>query len=950
MLDASLLFSFTVVFDVQPEIGSPNFKSDFKAPIPLAHRAHGRILRLMASSDANRYFGSGRALGIIRDILDDARLVRIATAFFEPSGWQLLEQTLRDKEVRLLIGRPEGTPDRIRSIAEEFADALFSGDLEHRTRSIASLRDALQNKRFSISAGGGTLDPRHILHHAKIYISDDTRAVVASSNFTFSGLLTAREAGIVVRDEDDVASFIDRFDEYFEQAIPLGKELLDLLDRWLRLGSPYHVYLKALLAVYGLPESEEVGRLPALAGYQRPVVSRILRNVEDFGGSFVVASTGLGKTIMTAHAAAMLRAAGMIDSALVFCPAGLRQMWRRTLRAGRVSSEEFSYSELSITDWRRSRRMDVLLRELDQVDDRTLLILDESHHLRNEESGGELRLRNSRIEEAVSKGARTLLVTATPYSRGVDDINAQLRLLPKQDRQGLFANHSAWHVETPAELSDLSCSVVLTAPIVVRHFSEQDEAGERYVIFSGDRRMYFPQRIHIRSRRYTNALDATLCELLKSGLLHRHIASEETGPDLFGNGPSGKRDALTEARIIHQFCSSSAEAYRVLGQLGEEGGFDKLRFQRQEELSVFAREARRILEGMLTDQGQDPKIRRLRDILQSHPAQKAVIFCTYVSTALFVKDALNSLLPDLKIDCTVNRDADDLDRLLRAFAPISNSAEFLEDDTAQNETLDILVATGSLAEGFNLQDAPLLINFDLPWTVLVLAQRMGRILRPWDEPREIYIYNLIPSTMERPDMDDLYLARKWMERLEQHNEELRSFAHIPVLLEEREGSVEMIALARVLRQRDFDLKLDDALAFVESVEEIRTSSFLDDLGRASEADLSAVRSMVPGLRSIKGDASTEGLFVLFSYRNRPCPVLFDMQGAILLDTVKADEIMARIRCEPDTGETQGIPQRKLEDTLDRYDRLLQRSRDAWAHSRSIDPEELRIVCSMLLRS
>ncbi|PKL34787.1 MAG: hypothetical protein CVV45_01460 [Spirochaetae bacterium HGW-Spirochaetae-10] len=906
---------------------------------------------LMASSDANRYFGSGRALGIIRDILDDARLVRIATAFFEPSGWQLLEQTLRDKEVRLLIGRPEGTPDRIRSIAEEFAAALFSGDLEHRTRSIAALRDALQNGRFSISAGGGTLDPRHILHHAKIYISDDIRAVVASSNFTFSGLLTAREAGIVVRDEDDVAYFIDRFDEYFEQAIPLGEELLDLLDRWLRLGSAYHVYLKALLAVYGLPESEEVGRLPALAGYQRPVVSRILRNVEDFGGSFVVASTGLGKTIMTAHAAAMLRAAGMIDSALVFCPAGLRQMWRRTLRAGRVSSEEFSYSELSITDWRRSRRMDVLLRELDQVDERTLLILDESHHLRNEESGGELRLRNSRIEEAVSKGARTLLVTATPYSRGVDDINAQLRLLPKQDRQGLFANHSAWHLETPAELSDLNCSVVLTAPIVVRHFSEQDEAGERYVIFSGDRRMYFPRRIHIRSHIYENALDAPLSELLKSGLLRRRIASEETAPDLFGNGPSGKRDALTEARIIHQFCSSSAEASRVLGQLGEEGGFDTLRFQRQEELSVFAREARRIPESMLADQGQDPKIRALCDILRSHPAQKAVIFCTYVSTALFVRAALNSLLPDLKVDCTVDRDADDLDRLLRAFAPISNSAEFLEDDTTQDETLDVLVATGSLAEGFNLQDAPLLINFDLPWTVLVLAQRMGRILRPWHEPREIHIYNLIPSTMERLDTDDLYLARKWKERLERRSKEHRSFADIPVLLEEREGSVEMIALARVLRQTgDPDLNLDEALAFVESVEEIRTSSFLDDLGRASEADLSAVRSMVPGLRSIKGDESTEGLFVLFSYRDRPCPVLFDMQGAILLDTVKADEIMARIRCEPDTGETQGIPQRKLEDTLDRYDRLLQRSRDAWAHSRDIDPEELRIVCSMLLRS
>lgn len=910
----------------------------------------------MPSSDRNRYFGSGRALSILRDMLEDARLVRIATAFFEPSGWQLLEETLRDKEVRLLIGRPEGTPERIHSIVDEFASALFSGDLDHRTRSVAALRDALQNGLFAIAAGGGTLDPRHILHHAKVYLADEDHALVGSSNFTFSGLVAAREAGIVIRDKEDVAYFAERFDEYFEKAIPLGQELLDLLDRWLRIGSPYLVYLKSLLAVYGLPESEEVGRLPALAGYQRPVVSRILRNVEDFGGSFVVASTGLGKTIMTAHAAALLRDRGHIDSALVFCPAGLRQMWRRTLRAGRVSCAEFSYSELSLSDWRRSRRMDVLLRELEQVDDKTLLILDESHHLRNEEDAGELRLRNARIEEAVSRGARTLLVTATPYSRGVSDINAQLRLLPKQGRQGLFAKQSTWTVETPGELSELGCSVVLTAPIVVRHFSEQDEAGERYVIFSGDRRMYFPRRIHIRSMRYENPLDDSLTDLLKSGLLRRRPGTtDETSPDLFGNEPSGRRDALTEARIIHQFCSSSAESARVLGQLSEEGGFETLRFQRQAELSQFARNARRLPDGMIDNPSADPKIRAVCDILTGHEGRKAVIFCSYISTARFVKNSLTALFPRLRVGSTVDLDADELDRVLRAFAPVSNSAEFLEDEQVSDETLDLLVATGSLAEGFNMQDAPVLINFDLPWTVLVLAQRMGRILRPWHEPREIHIYNLIPSTMERIDTDDLYLARKWKERLERRSQEHRSFADIPVLLEEREGSVEMIALARVLRQSgDPDLDLDQALSFVERVEEIRTSSFLDDLGRASAEDLSAVRRMVPGLRSIKPDSGHEGLFILFSYRDRPCPVYFDAQGGILLDTVKADEIMSLIRTEAEkeadiSAPGRGTIERTLEDMLDRYDRALQRARDAWASSRGIDREDVQIVCSMWLR-
>jgi superfamily II DNA/RNA helicase len=65
-----------------------------------------------------------------------------------------------------------------------------------------------------------------------------------------------------------------------------------------------------------------------------------------------------------------------------------------------------------------------------------------------------------------------------------------------------------------------------------------------------------------------------------------------------------------------------------------------------------------------------------------------------------------------------------------------------EEEIKSEDEIDVLVATGAMSEGFNFQDAPVLINFDLPWTVLVLAQRMGRILRPWHEPREIVVYNL----------------------------------------------------------------------------------------------------------------------------------------------------------------------------------------------------------------
>ena len=82
--------------------------------------------------------------------------------------------------------------------------------------------------------------------------------------------------------------------------------------------------------------------------------------------------------------------------------------------------------------------------------------------------------------------------------------------------------------------------------------------------------------------------------------------------------------------------------------------------------------------------------------------------------------------------------------------------------------------------GFNLQNTSILVNYGLLSTVLQLAQRMGRLLRPRDNPREIFIYNFVPSTMDHPKLRN---PRRLQERGEQH----RSFAQIPVLIRPEPG-------------------------------------------------------------------------------------------------------------------------------------------------------------------
>ena len=85
----------------------------------------------------HRYFGgNGAALRVISNTLDNARIVRIATAYFEPSGYQCLRDTLRGKEVRLLLGRPESGSDWIGEVVDEFFNALAEGGFEERTRAM----------------------------------------------------------------------------------------------------------------------------------------------------------------------------------------------------------------------------------------------------------------------------------------------------------------------------------------------------------------------------------------------------------------------------------------------------------------------------------------------------------------------------------------------------------------------------------------------------------------------------------------------------------------------------------------------------------------------------------------------------------------------------------------------------------------------------------------------
>ena len=126
--------------------------------------------------------------------------------------------------------------------------------------------------------------------------------------------------------------------------------------------------------------------------------------------------------------------------------------------------------------------------------------------------------------------------------------------------------------------------------------------------------------------------------------------------------------------------------------------------------------------------GEDPKYneisRKIKTLLKEYPSRKLVVFSTYADTAEYVherliNDGFKALLytgGSTKIDRTVVK---------RNFDASCKHSDQLND-------YDIIIATDALSEGFNLNRAGVIINYDIPYNPNI--------------PRYILIFQVLKGT------------------------------------------------------------------------------------------------------------------------------------------------------------------------------------------------------------
>ena len=360
----------------------------------------------------------------LRAVLPEAEACSFCVGYLNLRGWGQLADFVEhlpgsdeNHACRLLVGMHRAPEEEMKALSglRRGADLLDGPSLARLKRRITeSFKVQLE---FGVPTNDAEAALRHLAHqlrarkaflkaflrhplHAKLYLVRRQDAVVplvgfvGSSNLTLAGLSHQGELNVDVVEQDAAQKLQAWFDARWrdELAFDLTDELADLIETsWARteLVRPYLMYLKI---AYHLCEEAREGerefRLPrlfrgVLLDFQEAAVALAAHYLHRRGGVLLGDVVGLGKTLM---ATAIARVFQEDDGAntLVICPPKLQPMWEGYLQEYQITGRVLSLGKV--------------IEELPNLPRYRLVVIDESHNLRNRE--GRTLPRHPRLHRA----------------------------------------------------------------------------------------------------------------------------------------------------------------------------------------------------------------------------------------------------------------------------------------------------------------------------------------------------------------------------------------------------------------------------------------------------------------------------------------------------------------------------------------------------------------------
>lgn len=156
-----------------------------------------------------------------------------------------------------------------------------------------------------------------------------------------------------------------------------------------------------------------------------------------------------------------------------------------------------------------------------------------------------------------------------------------------------------------------------------------------------------------------------------------------------------------------------------------------------EQLDLVANDpkaARLIKEVRQVIAGKHPELETCED----EPHRKVIVFTEYGDTVDHLKTYLDRAFPN-QVMTVRSLSKDRAKSIRRNFDGSCNAG-------LQQDQFSVLLATDKMSEGFNLNRAGLVINYDIPWNPTRVIQRVGRINRIGTKVFEdLYLFNFFPT-------------------------------------------------------------------------------------------------------------------------------------------------------------------------------------------------------------
>ncbi len=509
---------------------------------------------------------------------------------------------------------------------------------------------------------------------------------------------------------------------------------------------------------------------------------------------------GAGKTIMAGLFIRELMMRGDLERCLIISPGSLVEQWQdelsekfgvrftafsRQLAETSQTGNTFEDNNLLIARLDQLSRAEDLQEKLDQVE-WDLVVVDEAHKMSASFWGNELKeTKRYQLGKRVGRTARHfLLMTATPHNGKEQDFQLFLALLDSDRFYGKFRD-GVHQVDTSDLMRRMVKEELLkfdATPLFperraysLNYRLSDDEAAlyesvTRYVKdemnradnLDDKRRGTVGFALTVLQRRLASSPEAIYQSLMRRRKrIERRLEEEKIkarGGSIIDNKGLGNVDNKlpvvdwddlddapdAEVEALEEEVVDQATAARTIIELQAE---------------IFSLRALEERARLVRNSGHDRKWDELSKLLQDAPEmcnesgnrRKLIIFTEHKDTLDYLTTRIRTLLGQEEAVVNIYGGTKREER------------RRIQEEFRNSPDVQILVATDAAGKGVNLQNANLMVNYDLPWNPNRLEQRFGRIHRI-GQTEVCHLWNIVANETREGDVFQRLLDKLENER------------------------------------------------------------------------------------------------------------------------------------------------------------------------------------------